>query len=173
MDLVRITMDDPGFQEALYLYETAFPYEERRDMPEQRRIMAHPDYHFTLLTQDGQMMGIVLYWQTETFLFLEHLATKPTLRGKGLGSAVLALLKEKGLPIILEIEPPTDEITMRRRDFYLRNGFHMTEHHHIQAKFRHDDEDLVLKILSFPTKVDKGQYDSFHRYMLQHISVQP
>lgn len=157
-------------ERAMELYTAAFPAIERRDATEHARVMKKEDYHFDLIMQNRQFCGVMLYWETADFIFLEHFATLPALRGQGIGSGALSLLKEKGKPVILEIEPPADELTRRRLGFYQRNGFRVTPHHHIQAKYRPDDADLVLTVLSYPHGIDETEYRSFYHYMQREVS---
>ena len=116
------TTAEPLYTPAIELYESAFPTVERRDEAEQLRVMAKDDYHFELIMTEAGFCGIMLYWETAEFLFLEHFATLPALRGQGIGSAALELLKAKGKTVILEIEPPVDTLTRCRRGFYERCG---------------------------------------------------
>ena len=116
------------YETAFSLYQSAFPFEERRDEAEQMRVMNKDEYHFDLIMNDGELLGVMLYWQTDKFVFLEHFTTRPDIRGNGYGAKALDLLKSKGKTIILEIESPVDEITNRRYGFYKRNGFIMDFH---------------------------------------------
>ena len=163
----------PLFGEAMALYREAFPAVERRDEDEHARVMQKSDYHLDVMTEDGAFVGIAMYWETEAFLFLEHLATLPHLRGQGYGAETLACLKGKGKPVILEIEPPVDVLTRRRRAFYERNGFAMNEHYHLQTKFRPHDEDLELKILSYPRAVTAEEYGQFYAYLDREVACVP
>jgi GNAT superfamily N-acetyltransferase len=113
----------------------------------------------------------VFYWETEHFLFLEHLATRPDKRGQGFGAAALELLKAKGKPIVLEIEPPVDALTRRRLGFYERNGLVLNPYRHIQAKYHPGDDDLELKILSHPRVLTQDEYDAFYAYMIKEVSL--
>lgn len=54
------------------LYEEAFPVLERRDDLEQARIMKNPAYHFDFITDEDGFVGIMLYWETDSFVYLEH-----------------------------------------------------------------------------------------------------
>lgn len=161
------------YERAIALYQSAFPAEERRPSDEQTRVMKKPAYHFDFIMEAEEFLGIMLYWETDTFVFLEHFAMRPELRGQGLEANALSLLKEKGKTIILEIEDPIDAITCRRYAFYCRNGFFMTPHHHIQAKYRLGDEDLMLKILSYPHAITTEEYLQFQDYMTKEIGILP
>ena len=167
------TTAEPHYAPAIELYESAFPTVERRDEAEQLRVMAKDDYHFELIMTEAGFCGIMLYWETAEFLFLEHFATLPALRGQGIGSEALELLKAKGKTVILEIEPPVDTLTRRRRGFYERCGFHLTAHDHLQTKYRPEDEDLPLRVLSFPHSVTATEYDRFYAYLQREVACCP
>lgn len=159
------------FDAAFKLYESAFPNIERRNEHDHNIVMKKADYHFDLIINDGKLIGIMLYWETPEFVFLEHFSTLPTLRGNGYGKKALDLLKKKNKKIILEIEPPVDQLTERRYGFYKRNGFEMTPHHHIQAKYHVDDQSLVLKILSYPHILTDEEYSQFRNYISREIEL--
>ena len=172
MRLERVSKSsDRFFSEAFALYESSFPREERRDEKEQNRVLSKEDYHFDLIIDGDSFIGIMLYWEVGEIIFLEHFATTENVRGKGLGAKALEKLKEKGKIILLEIEPPVDEITNRRYGFYKRNGFIMNDVYHIQAKYHKGDEDLELKVLSYPRILTKKEYDKFYDYMIREVSV--
>jgi ribosomal protein S18 acetylase RimI-like enzyme len=159
------------FEQAFRLYEASFVYEERRDLAGQTDAMKTADYHFCVILDGEEFCGIVLYWEIGDLIYLEHLATRADLRCRGIGSQALDLLKQGGKTIILEIEPPVDELTSRRLGFYERNGFFLAPYHHIQAKYHIGDPDVELKILSYPALIAREKYDEFYEYMLKNISL--
>ena len=161
------------YEKAFELYKSAFPEIERRDEDEQKRIMQNPFYHFDLILENGNFIGVMLYWETDDLIYLEHFTTLAELRNHGYGAKSLDLLKKKGKPVVLEIEDPTDELTCRRYEFYRRNGFVMTEHYHIQAKYHLGCDDLMLKILSYPYAITYEQYLKFLNFMTQEIGILP
>ena len=174
MQLERIhDGQSPYYDVAFALYEASFPVEERRDAVEQQRVMKKDDYHFDVILDDGKFVGIMLFWETEHFIYLEHFAVLPQLRGHGKGAQALTVLKNKGKTVILEIEPPVDELTNRRYGFYQRNGFLMTPHHHIQPKYHLGDEDLILKILSYPQIISAEEYLRFQDYLTKEVGILP
>lgn len=158
------------FDEAIRLYRDAFPKEERRDKDEQSRILENEAYHFEFILDGDELCGIALFWELEELIFLEHFAIKPSMRSMGLGSTVLEILKKKEKRLLLEIEPPTDELTKRRYGFYKRCGFVMNPYYHIQAKLRCGDGDVVLNVLSYPDVLSEREYGDFYGYMLREIS---
>ena len=136
MKLTTINSNDKFYTIAYELYQNSFPYLERRDNNGHNYIMQKPDYHFSILTENEEFLGIMLYFEWDNFIYLEHFAVCPEKRNNGIGSKSLELLKNKGKTVILEIEEPNSEITKRRLGFYQRNGFKLTNHYHIQRMRR-------------------------------------
>ena len=153
------------------LYQRSFPKSERRDADEQEKIMKKSDYRFEMILEDENFLGIMFLWETNDFIFLEHFATLEDLRGKGIGSKALELLKARGKTVILEIEPPVDELTRRRCGFYQRNSMILNPHYHVQAKYRVGDDDLELKIMSYPKVLSNEEYESFYTYMKREVEA--
>lgn len=82
---------------------------------------------------------IVTYAEFKDFIFIDYLLVSPTTRGKGTGSKVLGMFKQRGKTIILEVEPPDakDADTLGRVRFYEKNGFQKAEH----IEYTRSDED--------------------------------
>lgn len=174
MRLDRLTEENKElFNKAFALYSSAFPEIERRDIDEQERVMKNPHYNFDAITDGDNFIGIMLYWETDRLIYLEHFAVLPELRNHSRGTEALELLKNKGKVVVLEIEDPVDEITKRRYGFYTRNGFVMTPHYHIQAKYHLGCDDLMLKILSFPYSISREEYFGFINFMTKEIGILP
>ena len=104
----------PLYAEAMALYGISFPAHEQREMPSQTAILTHPDYHFTAILDGGAFVGDMLYWETPDFRYIEHFCILPALRGQRYGSRALSMLPNDR-PVILEIDPPVDEIAIRRK----------------------------------------------------------
>lgn len=68
---------------------------------------------------------VLLYVETDTFVFVDYLLVTAEARGQGLGHRLLEHLKAKGKPILLEVEPLdyADTDTVKRQRFYRREGF--------------------------------------------------
>ncbi len=84
--------------------------------------------------EEGELMAYTLFFQEEDLLLLDYFAVMESLRGKGRGSEIIALMKEnlgKNRTIFLEVEEPAAEdekersLQERRIQFYLRNGAEM------------------------------------------------
>ncbi|MCK0472621.1 N-acetyltransferase [Halalkalibacter sp. APA_J-10(15)] len=68
---------------------------------------------------------VLMYVETDDFVFVDYLFVSKEARGQGLGKQLLQALKEKNKPIILEVEPIDYEDTdsRKRQRFYNREGF--------------------------------------------------
>ncbi|MBQ2857092.1 MAG: GNAT family N-acetyltransferase [Bacteroidaceae bacterium] len=137
------------FMEALL--ETAFPLQERRDSTWQRRnVNDNPLFHNILITDDEHPVGLLTYWDFKDFIYIEHFAIDHRLRNNGYGQQTLSVLKEQTkLPIVLEAEEPTDELTKRRIGFYRRQGFILQDFSYQQPPYRPEDKWFPMKLMTF------------------------
>ena len=118
MTLERVTSPDhPCYGAALALYRVSFPFHEQRAAPSQARILREGDYHFTLLRDGDAFVGLLLFWEAGGFRYIEHFCIRPELRNRRYGQRALALLAADGVPLLLEIDPPVDELSRRRKGF--------------------------------------------------------
>lgn len=154
LHLQRIHTHHPHYPFVEALLHSAFPEAERRDDLEQReQTDHHPLFHCYLVTDtDGkteeQPVGLVTVWRLEGFSYVEHLATSATVRNQGYGRRILeALRKEVQGLLILEVEPPTNEMSRRRIGFYRRCGFSLCELPYLQPPYRKGDHPFPLLLM--------------------------
>lgn len=141
---------------------------ERRDF----RIMA--DFYrnndrFNVLYYKNK--GFISYWDLDDFIFAEHFAVSSDQRNKGIGSKILSkFLLSVTKPVILEIEPPIDDLTVRRMEFYHRNGF--TTHSHTgyrQPPLHNDGFYLPLLLMSYGNIDVEGSYKEIERTIYKNV----
>ena len=167
MDIERITqIDHPLYSEAMNLYEISFPFHEQRESLSQSRILFQSNYHFNVVSDDKKFIGEVLCWEVGNFLYIEHFCVLPSMRNRRYGQRILEAFQIK--PLILEIDPVTDEISGRRRGFYERCGFVENPYPHIHPPYHKNFSGHELVVMSFPKKLTLNEYDMFSRY-LQNI----
>ena len=138
MELLRVNTTSPYYAEAEDLMKDAFPPEERRPLAEQRDYADHnPLFRPHVVLDNGKFAGLLNFWQLDGFLYAEHLATLPALRGGGLGKRIMEQFIQLAgqLPIVLEVEPPTDDLKRRRIGFYQRCGFTLWERTYTQPPY--------------------------------------
>ncbi len=139
------------FEAAELLYLLSFPPEERRPW----HTITHPTDaagpHLLIALDGDRQLGFVSIWHFGTFIYIEHLAVEPALRGAGTGAAILRTLSGKYcLPIALEVEPQTYDNPMaaRRIVFYKRCGFAMLDFDYIQPPYSPELPEVPLKLMA-------------------------
>ena len=161
--------NDPHYAEAMALYAQSFPYHEQREPDSQAQIMHHPAYHFDMIVDGEHLAGVILNWQTDAFIYVEHLCIMPGLRGQGYGRAALDALAGLGKTVILEIDPPVDDISIRRSHFYEKAGYVKNPYPHVHPPYHegHHGHDLV--IMSYPDAISAQQYEAFYDYLCRVV----
>lgn len=155
----------PMYPAAMELYQMSFPPHEQREAPSQETILCHPDYHFTLVLEDAQFVGLVLYWETPEFLYVEHFCILPELRNRHYGQRTLETLGALGKAIILEIDPPTDSTCLRRKGFYERCGFTANPYAHVHPPYHSGNHGHELVVMSCPEGIAPEAYAAFREYL--------
>lgn len=141
------------FEAIKNLYLTAFPPKERREFDELKKQIYNDECNVKLILISEKVVGLIIFWNFNEFVFLEHFAIEPGLRGLGIGEKTLA--KVKALfqkTVILETELPNDEMSLRRIRFYERNGFHKLNRTYFQPSYGDNKPEVELKLMS--TNVD-------------------
>ena len=73
------------------------------------------------------------------------------------------LLKERGL--ILEIDPPVDDISIRRNGFYERCGFVKNQYSHIHPLYHIGNSGHEMIVMSRPNKLTDAEYNEFNSFL--------
>jgi len=147
------------------LYEASFPRHEQRLPDEQRAVLSHPEYHFSQLFDGAEFVGLLLYWEAEDFRYVEHFCVRPELRGRRYGAKALEELGRDGKTVVLEIDPPVDDIARRRQGFYQRCGFAVNPYPHVHPPYRKGFRGHPLVVMSAPGALTQETYDRFAGYL--------
>ena len=134
----RIENDsDPLWGKMYDLYESAFPAVERRDATALKNVMKSENkFQVSALLKENCFVGFFNDWHFEDFVYVEHFAVCPELRGKLIGTEVVSLyLKKKRLPIVFEVEKPDNEVAKRRIALYERLGCHLLPYDYAQPHY--------------------------------------
>lgn len=130
---------------------------------------------------------VLMYAEFSSFVFIDYLWVSAKTRGKGIGHQLIAKLKEKDKPIILEVEPIDyeDTDTEKRLRFYKREGFQHAQSIGYNRRSLATNEETPLEILFWSPHADteevifgqmKKMYESIHTYKDKEIygkSYQP
>jgi ribosomal protein S18 acetylase RimI-like enzyme len=130
---------------------------------------------------------VLMYVELDNFVFVDYLFVSKNARGQGLGHKLLEKLKQKGKPIILEVEPVNyeDSDTEKRLRFYKREGFKHAESIGYKRRSLATKEINAMEILYWAPQNEseetifeamKKTYDMIHTYKDQKFygeSYQP
>lgn len=166
MDYLRIEIDDKERWDKVWeLYEKSFPDAERRKKNDHLRAFEDERF-FPLSAWEGQqLIGIMFFWEWESYRYLEHLAVNPEFRGHGYGSQLLRHLHDSEHTIILEIDPLNNELSVRRLQFYERAGYTLTPYRFVHLPYRIEGQKQELLILSYPEMISKEQHNDFLKFV--------
>ena len=134
--------------------EAGFDLSERRDREDALRVLDTPEYSVLEIYVEGETVGFITYWALDGFTFLEHFVMLEQYRNRGYGREVLEILKSKFPRMVLEAEPPTEEIKRRRLAFYGRAGFCKNDKPYLQPSYRKGGETVPLIIMSYPDVIE-------------------
>lgn len=170
MNFVRLeSADDEMFSQARALYLKSFPLHEQREEASQREILGDSDYRFALIYDGEIFVGLLLCWEAPSFIYVEHFCVDPQLRNRRYGERALALLGERGKTVILEIDPPVEEMSIRRRGFYERAGFRENSFAHVHPPYHQGYSGHALTVMSYPKALSQVEYDSFCQYLQSRV----
>ncbi len=193
---MQLKQPEACFEEIYQIYQEAFPNVERRTKEGQRAVLENPRYRLRVIQEGngkedggresedrdgdgkkdfGQIIAFLGYWELDSCIFLEHLATTALCRGKGYGRQLIQEClgegKAKGKPLFLEIEPVTAEnpITGRRESFYHRCGFATNHFFYQQMPLKESDRPILLWIMSWPEAVSEERFLPFKKEIYQEV----
>lgn len=153
----------PDWAELWQMYEASFPAGERRTLQGQAAVIDHEKYFLEeWLNERGEFVGFTASWIYERFRYLEHFAVDPLRRNSGYGKQILTeWMNRPGPTILLEIDPPTDELSRRRQGFYQRLGFHENPFDHSHPSYQDGTGRVPLIVFSYPDTIDTDLYNEF------------
>lgn len=159
LTLTPIHTTDTNYPFVENLLHSSFPETERRDDEAQRyNTDHHPSFTCYLITDGDTRVGLFTLWKLNGFHYAEHLATSPEVRNRGYGKLVMEKVIQM-IPdiLVLEVEEPNDEMSIRRIGFYQRCGLKLCEKPYIQPPYRKEGKGLPLKLMFYGTdSIDKS-----------------
>ena len=134
----------------LETYTQSFPINEQR--PEESIIqLLSEEKRFRVMAivdETYSFLGLLTCWTFVNFIYIEHFALSPTLRSHGYGSIALGtFIKQNNLPIVLEVELPTDEQAKRRIQFYQRRGLSLYDYNYIQPPYTPNRLSVPMRLM--------------------------
>lgn len=162
------------FDEAYQLFEKAFDPAELRPYEKMKILYLEEEFVIYGIRQDERIIGALIVWEFEDFVYLENFAVDETLRGHGIGQKFLTEIKTMYLHqlIVLEVEEPVDDITNRRIHFYERNQFVLNPYHFIQPALRTNANRVELMLMSYPETVSVYTFDRLKKQLFRVVYQQ-
>ena len=116
------------------LYESAFPREERIPWDDLLRLVREMPLEFAEYRGGEELLGLTIVYPRPRLSWFWYFAVPEEKRGRGVGQRILSALlaRYEGRSAVLDMEDPAQpgapnaSQRLRRRDFYLRNGFRET-----------------------------------------------
>ena len=155
MKLIKATTGE--FNPVYSAMKRNFTQEEIRDYDFALAVMKEEQYSIYHITDGDTRVGFCAIWELSEFAFIEHFVIYESFRCKGYGTRVLELIKESFKTIVLEVEPPQDEMKARRIAFYKRCGFFKNGIEYTQPPYRPSDEAVKLILLSYPERLKDAE----------------
>ncbi len=162
------------FNKMYALLQRSFPLGEYRSYETHRSLLDKPGYTVYARYDDGQIAGILTFWEFEDFAFIEHFAVAPECRNRGVGGQMLKQLQEKlDKMLCLEAEPPVTEIARRRIGFYKRNGFFLNAYPYVQPQLGEGRNAVALQIMTTGGEVSAEIFDRIKRTLYTQVYNAP
>jgi GNAT superfamily N-acetyltransferase len=157
---------------ARQIYESSFPEDERRDFNLIKALDKNTELDFCIITNNQSVViGILSYWNFDTFVYIEHFATQEEKRGLGIGSKILTeLVNTFSKPIVLEIELPENALAKRRMEFYQRHGFAPQPYNYVQPPYDKTKQSVPMLIMTkSKEEISKECYYSIIKELHQKV----
>ena len=161
MEWIRHTSWDGRMERVMALYRTSFPINEQRTDADHKAALEDERFYCLSAWEGEDFLGLLFCWKMKELFYIEHFAVNTQMRGSGIGSRLLAdFCKDKPL-VLLEIDPPQDEISQRRLRFYERLGFVQNPYSHRHPPYRRGFEAHPLRVMTWPRAASRQEYDGF------------
>ena len=162
--------DSQEFKEAWEIYESSFSSDERRTSELQKELIKNEQYNFFIVIKNNILVAIITDWNFKDFSFVEHLAVKKDLRGKGIGTELLKeYISRNKQKIVLEVKKPEDESAVKRIRFYEEIGFKLNNFDYIQPPYGKDKSPVSMLLMTYPEKITQFEFSSIREKL--HITV--
>ena len=149
----NISSDYDKINQITDLYTSAFPVDERRDIKDFLEILGNGCgvFQVTEISKDDEFAGFLSYWNFDSFIYLEHFAVNPNMRGGGIGANIITdFIARHNKPLIGEVEYPDNDLATRRIGFYKRLGFKLRDNiPYTQPPYDEKKKPINLHLISY------------------------
>lgn len=158
------------FDAVFAIMERSFPSDERRPYEEQRALLREDGFDIYVERDAVAIKGFLAVWHLDGFGFIEHFAVAPDYRNGGIGSRMLQeAVTMLGGTVCLEVEPPSDELTRRRIEFYRRNGFVLNDYPYMQPPISKGKNAIPLAIMTYGNAIDAELFTHYKDTLYRRV----
>lgn len=170
-DIVKINRNDKkSLRKIEKIYETSFHINERRNFKDVLVLIDNTSFNFNAIIFEEEIIGLFFYWTFPEFIYIEHFAIDESYRGNKIGSYILnkfLMIHEK--QIILEVDLPSDDISLKRIKFYERYGFVICKEDYIQPPYNAIKEAVPMIIMSKPEIINIYDFENIKNKLYTEI----
>lgn len=162
---------DPLFAKIYDLYRSSFPKTERRNLGAFEYILNYEKrFDVDALMLNDEFVGFFTYWTFDRFIYVEHFAVDPDVRGQNIGSQTIkTFLAKVELPVVLEVELPEDAQSIRRISFYERLGFKVLSHSYAQPYYDGSGKLLSMLVMSNEYHFADKRFNQIKKTLYQYV----
>ncbi|MBQ5815914.1 MAG: GNAT family N-acetyltransferase [Oscillospiraceae bacterium] len=164
-------ISESEFEEFYSLMKLSFPKSERRTKKAFRELCeSESRYKIYALFKDNALCAFLTVWEFESFVFGDHFAVLPSLRGGGIGSKMLSEFKENcALPFIIEVELPDNDLARRRIGFYERNSLKLCDFDYILPAMQKGCDSVPMKIMAYPASLTQKEFEPIKKELYKIV----
>jgi ribosomal protein S18 acetylase RimI-like enzyme len=157
-------INDAYYQSFLAIYSVSFPEHEQRNREQQLTAFSDNRYHLSILTENDQVVSFIAWWNFPTYVYIEHFAVSPEFRGKNIGSNMINTFADRiKKTIVIEIDPPINDISRKRLAFYEKVGYKANPHKHFHPPYNPKNKPHELLVLTLNKEFDRKEYEQFSK----------
>ena len=135
--------------EMLTLLFESFPVNECRPLDTLLSMLSWDTFSIYIEREQGHVAALMFSHDVGGMRFIENFCVSPILRNSGRGGHMLdEFIAMDETPVVLEVEPPEDDMTRRRVGFYMRHGLVLDERRYIMPPLGAGLEPLRLYLMS-------------------------
>lgn len=148
-----------------------FPTKEIKDYEYMKDTFKKGCYKVLTLKEENKIIGVLSYYFSGEYVFVDYFAINGNHKGKGLGSKMLkyfmAMVDSK---VILEVEYPENEQSQRRIVFYQRCGLILNDqYNYFVPPVRNLKQRLYFHLMSYPTAITENEFKIVYPQILRSI----
>lgn len=165
-------IDINEFDQIFKIMEKSFPKGEFRKYQDQKALFNDPKYNIIVQNNsEGDVVGFLSFWVLDNLNFIEHIAVRPDLKGRGVGSCLVNkyLYKYDQQLTVLEVEIPSNEVGIKRIEFYKKLKFNLNMYYYNSPTLCPGTPSIPMYIMSYPKELDFIEFIKVRETLYKNI----